>query len=82
MDGNNLIIGDYATIANDDLYFALKPLSRNRGEVDLDALAANAPQTLDTNPEGRFFLYRAGDAWTSRNVHAAMLDAMRLCKDL
>ncbi|MEM7426981.1 MAG: FAD-dependent oxidoreductase [Pseudomonadota bacterium] len=76
------VVGDYATIPNDDLYFTLKPLSRNLGEVDLDAMAQNAPQQIDTNPDGTFFLYRAGDAWTSRNVHAAMLDAMRLCKDL
>ncbi len=76
------VVGDYATTANDDLYLALKPLSRNLGEVDLDLMAANAPQTIDTNRGAAFFLYRAGDAWTSRNVHAAMLDAMRLCKDL
>jgi hypothetical protein len=30
-------------------------------------------------PAGRggFSLYRIGDAWAARNIHAAMLDAMR-----
>jgi hypothetical protein len=75
-------VGDYGTAPNEDLYLALKPDSHNLGQLDLDALAAFAPQTLDVNPEGRFFLYRIGDAWAGRNVHAAMLDAMRICKDL
>jgi 2,4-dienoyl-CoA reductase-like NADH-dependent reductase (Old Yellow Enzyme family) len=76
------VVGDYGTAPNEDLYLALKPDSHNLGQLDLDALAAFAPQTLDVNPEGRFFLYRIGDAWAGRNVHAAMLDAMRICKDL
>jgi hypothetical protein len=76
------VIGDYGTAPNDSLYEELKPLSRNLGELDLDALAAAKPQTLDSNPSGKFFLYRIGDAWAGRNIHAAMLDAMRLCKDL
>jgi 2,4-dienoyl-CoA reductase-like NADH-dependent reductase (Old Yellow Enzyme family) len=76
------VVGDYGTAPNEDLYLALKPDSRNLGELDLKALAMFAPQTIDINPEGRFFLYRIGDAWAGRNVHAAMLDAMRICKDL
>ena len=75
-------MGDYGTTPNQDLYLALKPASRNLGELDLEALAAYTPQTIDVNRQGRFFLYRIGDAWASRNVHAAMLDAMRICKDL
>ena len=31
---------------------------------------------------GGFGLYRIGDAWAARNIHAAILDAMRLCRDL
>ena len=61
---------------------ALKPQSRNLGEMDLDALAEYGPQAIDSNPAADFFLYRIGDAWASRNVHAAMFDAMRVCKDL
>jgi NADPH-dependent 2,4-dienoyl-CoA reductase/sulfur reductase-like enzyme len=76
------VVGDYGTHANDDLYYALKPDSRNLGQLDMQALADFRPQVVDLNPEGEFFLYRIGDAWASRNVHAAMLDAMRICKDL
>jgi dimethylglycine catabolism A len=76
------VIGDYGATPNAELYEALKPGSRNLGEVDLQALAAARPQTIDGNGEGRYFVYRIGDAWACRNIHAAMLDAMRLCKDL
>ena len=76
------VVGDYGTVPNEDLYMALKLRSRNLGEMDLDALADYGPQAIDSNPDGGFFLYRIGDAWASRNVHAAMFDAMRVCKDL
>jgi NADPH-dependent 2,4-dienoyl-CoA reductase/sulfur reductase-like enzyme len=76
------VVGEYGTAPNEELYLALKPDSRNLGEMDLEALAAFAPQAIDVNHEGRFYLYRIGDAWAGRNVHAAMLDAMRVCKDL
>jgi NADPH-dependent 2,4-dienoyl-CoA reductase/sulfur reductase-like enzyme len=76
------VIGDYGTVPNADLYESLKPMSRNLGEIDLKALAAAKPQAVDVNPDGAFFLYRIGDAWACRNIHAAMLDAMRVCKDL
>jgi dimethylglycine catabolism A len=76
------VIGDYGTVPNNQLYLALKPLSRNLGELDLRAFAEARPQAITGSVAGGFFLYRIGDAWASRNVHAAMLDAMRLCKDL
>ncbi len=73
------VIGEHGTLPNDDLYLTLKPRSRNLGEADLRAMADYTAQTIDTNSKGEFFLYRVGDAWTSRNMHAAMLDAMRIC---
>ena len=73
------VIGDHATTANDELYHVLKPHSRNQGALDLEALGSAAPQRTETNPDGAFFLYRVGDAWASRNMHAAILDAMRVC---
>jgi 2,4-dienoyl-CoA reductase-like NADH-dependent reductase (Old Yellow Enzyme family)/NADPH-dependent 2,4-dienoyl-CoA reductase/sulfur reductase-like enzyme len=76
------VVGDYGTVPNASLYEELKPFSRNLGELDLGALARGRPQTIDRNPSGSFFLYRIGDAWAGRNIHAAMLDAMRICKDL
>jgi 2,4-dienoyl-CoA reductase-like NADH-dependent reductase (Old Yellow Enzyme family)/pyruvate/2-oxoglutarate dehydrogenase complex dihydrolipoamide dehydrogenase (E3) component len=76
------VVGDYGTVPNDDLYEALKPGSRNGGELDLEALAAFRPQDLVRNPAGAYTLYRIGDAWSGRNLHAAMLDAARLAHQL
>jgi hypothetical protein len=66
----------------DELYFDLKPRSLNLGAVDHEALIAGAPQTLVSNPEGQFRLYRIGDAVSARNTHAAIYDALRLVKDI
>jgi len=63
----------------DDLYFDLKPQSRNLGAVDYDALLNGTPQSLNGGPDG-FQLFRIGDAVSSRNTHAAILDAFRLMR--
>ena len=34
------------------------------------------------NADGRYRLFRIGDAVAGRNIHAAIYDALRLCKDL
>ncbi|PTW52075.1 FAD-dependent oxidoreductase [Rhodovulum kholense] len=66
----------------DDLYFGLRPGASNLGEVDYPALIEGRPQALGRNPEGRYRLFRIGDAVAARNVHAAIYDALRLVKDL
>jgi 2,4-dienoyl-CoA reductase-like NADH-dependent reductase (Old Yellow Enzyme family) len=76
------IVIDNGTRPNDDLYFALKPLSTNAGEFDLEALVQGAPQTRVNNAAGAFQLFRIGDAASSRNLHAAMLDARRVARAL
>jgi hypothetical protein len=73
---------EHGTLPLDELYFALKEQSSNRGEVDYRALIAGRPQAVVGNPGGRFQLFRIGDAVSSRNIHAAIYDALRLCKDL
>jgi N-methyl-L-proline demethylase len=35
-----------------------------------------------SNPGGRYRLFRIGDAVASRNIHAAIYDAIRLLKDI
>ena len=75
------VVVEHGTNPLDDLYFALKPGSVNLGEVDHDALLAGAPQTLARNAEGRYRLFRIGDAVASRNIHAAIYEAVRLMKD-
>ena len=76
------VVVEHATLPLDELYFALRPDSRNGGEVDYQALIGGRPQAVVRNPEGRYRLFRIGDAVASRNVHAAIYDALRLCKDL
>jgi 2,4-dienoyl-CoA reductase-like NADH-dependent reductase (Old Yellow Enzyme family) len=76
------IVVEHGTEPMDELYFSLKPDSSNLGEVDYEAWIANRPQQVVTNPDGTFILYRIGDAVSSRNIHAAIYDAMRLAKDL
>ena len=76
------VVVEHGTLPLDDLYFALKPGSRNLGEIDHDALIAQKPQKLVRNPAGTYDLFRIGDAVASRNIHAAVYDALRLMKDL
>jgi NADPH-dependent 2,4-dienoyl-CoA reductase/sulfur reductase-like enzyme len=73
------VVVEHGTLPADELYFALKPQSRNLGEVDYAAFAAVRPQTVVNNPDGRFQLFRIGDAVESRNIHAAIYDGLRLC---
>ncbi|WP_264212057.1 NADH:flavin oxidoreductase [Leisingera thetidis] len=76
------VVVNYGTLPLDELYFALKDHAANRGEVDHGALIDGRPQTIAPNPEGRFQLFRIGDAVSARNTHAAIYDALRLMKDL
>tara|TARA_B110001452_G_scaffold199050_2_gene169026 strand:- start:837 stop:2882 length:2046 start_codon:yes stop_codon:yes gene_type:complete len=76
------IIVNYGTMPLDDLYFELKPKSKNYGAVDYDALINGDVQKITKNNSGKFQLFRIGDAVSSRNTHAAIYDALRLVKDL
>ncbi|SPJ28125.1 oxidoreductase [Falsiruegeria mediterranea] len=78
----DMIIVNYGTLPNADLYFDLRPRSRNGGEVDHAALIAGRPQSVVRNPDGAFDLFRIGDAVSARNTHAAIYDALRLMKDI
>jgi 2,4-dienoyl-CoA reductase-like NADH-dependent reductase (Old Yellow Enzyme family) len=75
------VVVEHGTLPLDELYVILKPGSSNLGEVDYDALIANRPQDVVRNPDGMYRLYRIGDAVSSRNIHAAVYDALRLAKD-
>ncbi|MGY5775310.1 oxidoreductase [Rhizobium sp. LEGMi135b] len=76
------IVVNHGTIPLDELYFELKPHSRNLGETSYDQLLAGEPQSVVRNKEGQFQLFRIGDAVAARNTHAAIYDALRLAKDL
>jgi hypothetical protein len=73
------VVVEHGTLPSDELYFALVPGSSNLGEVDQQALLDLRPQQVRRNSDGRYQLFRIGDAVASRNIHAAVYDAFRLC---
>jgi 2,4-dienoyl-CoA reductase-like NADH-dependent reductase (Old Yellow Enzyme family)/thioredoxin reductase len=73
------VVVEHGTMANDELYRELKPASRNLGAVDYQALIARRPPLPQRNGEGAFDLIRIGDAVASRNIHAAIYEALRYC---
>ncbi|KAA0917517.1 NADH:flavin oxidoreductase [Aquicoccus porphyridii] len=76
------VVVNHGTRPLDDVYFDLRPESSNLGEVDYEALIAGHPQKVTRNENGNYQLFRIGDAVAARNTHAAVYDALRLCKGL
>ena len=74
------VVVEHGTLPAAELFHDLEAQSGNRGRTDLDALARGDPQPL--GPTGTFSLFRVGDAVASRNIHAALYDSLRICKDL
>ena len=74
------LVVEHGTLPADDLFRGLRDRSSNRGIVDQGALLEGRPQPR-AEEEG-FRLFRIGDAVSSRNIHAAVLDAFRLCRVL
>ncbi|WP_411037322.1 FAD-dependent oxidoreductase [Shinella sp. BYT-45] len=70
------VIIEHGTIPVSDLFDDLRPLSVNDGVTEIETLVG--PAALRARPAGGFELHRIGDAVSSRSVHAAMLDALRL----
>jgi NADPH-dependent 2,4-dienoyl-CoA reductase/sulfur reductase-like enzyme len=68
---------------NEALYWALKDRSVNKGQTDIDTLYNAQPQpVLSQALAGESFaLFRIGDAVSMHNIHGAIYDALRLCKD-
>ena len=77
------IIVEHGTVPADDVYQSIRAHSSNDGVTDIPALLAGQPQpTLPVANEGGYAVFRIGDAVASRNVAAAMFDALRLCSVL
>jgi hypothetical protein len=72
------VIVERGTLPWDELFDSLRDASTNNGVTDIDALVAGKPQPV-AERDGDFALYRIGDAASSRNLAAAMYDALRLC---
>jgi len=69
---------NYGTKPLDNLYFELLPLSKNMGEVNYEKFINGYEQDIIKNKDSKFNVFRIGDAVSSRNIHAAIYDALRL----
>lgn len=76
------IVAETGTTATSDVYDELVALSSNGGEVEIEALIHGQPQTSIRNPDGKFQIFRIGDAVSSRGIHSAILDATRVCRGI
>lgn len=78
------LVVEHGTLPADEVFQALKERSRNRGITDFDAILANDPQPAfdDVGDGVGPALFRVGDAVSSRNLHAAIFDSLRMCKDM
>jgi hypothetical protein len=79
--GDRVVI-EAGTLPADSLYQDLRGGSCNNGVTDLDALLGGRPQPWTGGTAHGPELYRIGDAVSSRDIHAAVLDALRLCATL
>lgn len=75
----DLVVVECGTEPMPALFQALKPHSVNSGVTDLNA---TIQATAQPHAGQGMRLYKVGDAVASRDIHAALLDALRLCKDL
>ena len=73
---------NYGVKPLDELYFNLVSLSKNEGEVNYAQFIKGEQQNIIKNKNNKFNLYRIGDAVSSRNIHAAIYDALRLVINL
>ena len=86
-DAEKRMVVDHVVIENGsrpfvDLYDELFPASLNKGLVDQAAALAGRTIFPNLNQDGRFAIARVGDCVSSRNLHAAILDANRLIQGL
>lgn len=70
------VVVEMGSIPDDELFHSLRGASGNNGITDLHALRDLQPQKRSAPG---YELHRIGDALASRNVHAAIYDALRLC---
>ena len=71
------VVVEAGTLPNDELFYALDDGAANKGVVDLDAMRDGRPQPV--SDAAGYHLYRIGDVAGSRDIHCALLDALRIC---
>jgi NADPH-dependent 2,4-dienoyl-CoA reductase/sulfur reductase-like enzyme len=77
------VVIENGSTPNSELYWALKELSKNHGQTDIQTLFAAKPQPALEQKlnDSEFLLFRIGDCVSMHNIHGAIYDALRLCKD-
>jgi len=70
------VVVEHGTVPVNELFDNLRPFSINDGVTEPERLVG--PATLRSKSATGFELHRIGDAVSSRSIHAAMLDALRL----
>jgi 2,4-dienoyl-CoA reductase-like NADH-dependent reductase (Old Yellow Enzyme family)/thioredoxin reductase len=78
----NAVVAETGTTSNSNIYDDLVSLSSNGGEVLIEALINGQPQNSVRNSDGKFQLFRIGDAISSRGIHSAILDASRISRGI
>ena len=76
------IIVEHGTLPADELYRALRATPPTTASPTSMRCCASPEQPCTLEPGGAFELHRVGDAVASRNMQAAVLDSMRLCRVL
>ena len=72
------VLIEAGTLPAASLYDALRAQANNQGVTDLNSLLRGRPQPQDG--AAGYALFRIGDAVASRNIAAAVYDALRLCR--
>ena len=75
------VVVERGTLPFSDIFDSLRDDANNRGVTDLDALIAGEAQP-GLDQQSGYSLFRIGDAASSRNLAAAMYDALRLCSPM
>lgn len=73
------VLIDQGVEPDTELVDHLAPRAKTRDVPDNDAMVENRSQPT-TNPNGKYQLLRIGDALMSRDAHAAIYEARRLCR--
>ncbi len=71
------VVVESGTRPADELFHHMRAGSVNDGVTDIDALINGRAQP-SVGTEGKYEVYRVGDAISSRSLHAALLDAYRI----
>jgi 2,4-dienoyl-CoA reductase-like NADH-dependent reductase (Old Yellow Enzyme family) len=76
------VVIEHGTVPVNEVFDALRGSSLNNGVTDIEPALQRLPQLPEPPRADAFELHRIGDAVTSRNVHGAIYDALRLCSAL